>query len=85
MSSVAVSPKPLRQRERPAVGDKWRRFVKEPFSADRCVVEPASLPSASRSASREDLSLHRRRREAGHPSGQRRASATAEADLASTI
>ena len=48
-------------------------------------MEPASLPATSRSTSREDSGRHRRRREVDHPSKQRGASATTEADLASTI
>ena len=59
--------------------------MEEPSSADRRAVEPASLPAASQSASREDSGSRMRRNEANHPSGQRGASATAEANLASTI
>ena len=59
--------------------------MEEAPSANRRVMEPASLPAASRYASREDSGRHRRRREADHLSGQRGVTATTEADLASTI
>ena len=76
---------PPRQRERPAIGDKQRRSMEEPLFTDKRAAEPASLLFASRSTSREDSGCHRRRREVGHLSSQRGASATVEADLASTI
>ena len=79
------SPAPPRQKDRAAVGDKWRRSREEPPSIDRQAAEPVSLSSVPRFTSREDSGRHRRRREVDHPSGQHEASATAEDDLASTI
>ena len=80
-----VRPAPPRQGERPIVGDKRRRSVEEPSSMSRQVKESVSLPTTSCLTSREEAGRHRRRREADRLSGQRGASALAEANLASTI
>ena len=59
--------------------------MKEPISDNRQAMDSMSLPEGSRPSSREEIGRHRRRREADPLSSQRGASASAEADLASTI
>ena len=76
---------PLRQRERPTVGEKRQRSGEEPSSENRRAAKSSGLTKASHLTARGEENRQRRRRETDHLSGQCGASLAAEADLASTI